>query len=45
MAGFHGGPMAGCLCSKAMLDTVVGNVEGNAIARAAGITRKVITDM
>lgn len=45
LAGFKGGPLAGCLCSKAMLDYIIGNVEGNALARAAGITRSMITSM
>ena len=45
LAGFHGGPMAGCLCSKAMLDTVIGNAESNSLAKAAGITRSKILDL
>ena len=45
LAGFNGGPMAGCLCSRPSLDNVVGNVESNSLAKAAGITRSKIIDL
>ena len=39
LAGFNGGPLAGCLCSQSSLDNVVGNVESNSMAKSAGVTR------
>ena len=45
LAGFHGGPLAGCLCSKTTLDTLLGNVERNSLAQAAGVTRGKIIEL
>ena len=46
LVGFAaGGPLAGCLCSRTMLDTAIGRVENNSLAKAAGITRIKIIDL
>ncbi|GAX83135.1 hypothetical protein CEUSTIGMA_g10561.t1 [Chlamydomonas eustigma] len=46
LAGFRSSaPLAGCLCSKKLLDEVIGIAESNQLAKAAGVDRETILSL